>query len=81
VGPDEKKKNREQRRRSAQSLSYGKHAKKNKEIQLHTVIQDQSNNWGIRPVTGQMVRYQKCKPIQKVQTLSSIIKKNKNIQR
>jgi hypothetical protein len=51
-----------------------------KEIQLHTVIQDQNNSWGIRTITGPMVYYQKCKPIQKVRTLSSIIKENKNIQ-
>ena len=44
------------------------------------VIQDQSNNWGIRPITSPMVCYQKCKPIQKARALSSAIKKNKNIQ-
>jgi hypothetical protein len=53
------------------------HRKICKEIQLHTVIQDQSNNWGIRMITGPMVGYQKCKPIQKVQTLCSVIKENK----
>jgi hypothetical protein len=57
------------------------HRKICKEIQLHTVIQDQSNNWRIHTITDPMVGYQKRKPIQKVQTLSSIIKENKNIQR
>jgi hypothetical protein len=57
------------------------HRKICKEIQLHTVIQDQSNSWGVRTVTGSMVDYQKCKQIQKVQTLSSVMKENKNIQR
>jgi hypothetical protein len=52
-----------------------------KEKQLHTVNQDQSNNWRIRPITGPTVGYQKCKPIQKIRTLSSIMNKNKNIQR
>jgi hypothetical protein len=56
------------------------HRKICKEIQLHTVIQDQSNNWGICTITGPMVGYQKCKLIQKVQKLSSVIKENKNIQ-
>jgi hypothetical protein len=35
------------------------HRKICKEIQLDTVIQDQSNNWGIRTITGPMVGYQK----------------------
>jgi hypothetical protein len=57
------------------------HRKICKVIQQHTVIQDQSNNWGICTITGPMVGEQKCKPIQKVQTLSSVINENKHIQR
>jgi hypothetical protein len=56
------------------------HRKICKEIELHTVILDKSNNWGIRTIKDPMVGYQKCKLIQKVQTLSSVIKENKNIQ-
>jgi hypothetical protein len=35
------------------------HRKICKEIQLNTVIQDQSNNWGIRTIAGPMMGYQK----------------------
>jgi hypothetical protein len=56
--------NKEEEEEEEEEKHNPSHRKIRKAIQLHTVIQYQSNNWGIRTITGPVVGYQKCKPIQ-----------------